>query len=152
MTKEKTSEEFIKEAQKIHGNKYNYESVVFKNRYTKVIIICDKHGFFKQSPYKHLIGQNCPLCVGKNKLNNVTFMQKAKQKHGDRYDYSKVDYKNAYKKVKICCKIHGDFIQKPSLHLSGSGCPECGIITRSKKKTKTQDKDDIKKSLDAKIL
>lgn len=53
------------------------------------------------------------------------FLNKAKKKHGDRYDYSKVRYNGAKNKVIITCKIHGDFSQKPNAHLNGNGCPKC---------------------------
>ena len=55
------------------------------------------------------------------------FIQKARLKHGDRYDYSKVEYTNQKTKVLIICKLqgHGEFWQKPSVHLTGCGCLAC---------------------------
>lgn len=59
---------------------------------------------------------------------NVTthdFIQKARDKHGDKYDYSKVDYINSSTKIIITCKKHGEFLQTPSKHLSKQGCSKC---------------------------
>ena len=76
----------------------------------------------------------CPICNNeKVKLRAIEqaikktedFINKAKTKHGDKYDYSKVDYKSAHEKVTIICKKHGEFEQLPTVHLSGSGCPRC---------------------------
>lgn len=57
-----------------------------------------------------------------------TFIQKAKQIHGDVYDYSKVNYINQRTKVIIICKQHGEFNQLPMVHLNGCGCPKCAAI------------------------
>ena len=59
------------------------------------------------------------------KLTTEEFIKKAIEIHGDRYDYSLVDYKTSVKKVKIICKKHGVFRQIPNDHLRGSGCPRC---------------------------
>ena len=52
-------------------------------------------------------------------------VEKAREIHGDKYDYSKVEYTNAHTKVCIICPIHGEFWQKPYNHLQGRGCQEC---------------------------
>ena len=53
------------------------------------------------------------------------FLKKAKQVHGDKYDYSKVEYVNSKTKICIICPIHGEFWQRPNDHLNGHGCPKC---------------------------
>ena len=54
------------------------------------------------------------------------FIEKARQVHGDRYDYSKVEYGNNNRdKVVIICPLHGEFLQTPKQHLKGSGCSKC---------------------------
>lgn len=58
-----TTEEWIQDAQKIHGNKYDYHLVHYINSDTKVDIICPKHGAFPQLPYEHLNGKGCPYCA-----------------------------------------------------------------------------------------
>jgi len=60
-----TMEKFIKKAKMIHGDKYDYSLVVYKNYGTKVKIICPVHGIFKQTPDHHLKGSGCSKCVGK---------------------------------------------------------------------------------------
>lgn len=59
------------------------------------------------------------------KQSTSSFIGKAKQIHGDKYDYSKINYINNATKVEIICKEHGPFWQAPSSHLSGSGCKKC---------------------------
>lgn len=66
------------------------------------------------------------------------FIAKARNVHGDKYDYSKVNYINATTKVCIICPIHGEFYQTPSRHLLG-GCKKCGVDTRVKKRTISRD-------------
>ena len=68
------------------------------------------------------------------KTKNEIFIEKAKKVHGDKYDYSKVEYVNAYTKVCIICPIHGEFWQTPSGHLHNGGCKLCGTLARSKKR------------------
>ena len=58
------------------------------------------------------------------------FLEKARKIHGDKYDYSKVEYVDAHTKVCIICPIHGEFWQIPSSHLCGRGCPKCANIKR----------------------
>ncbi len=56
------------------------------------------------------------------------FIQQAIAVHGDKYDYSKVEYINAKTKVKIACFTHGIFKQTPDNHLNGQKCPHCAGI------------------------
>ena len=118
-------QEFIEKAKKIHGDRYDYSKVEYVNAYTKVCIICPKHGEFWQAPRHHLNGSGCPYCVGKKRLTTEEFIRRAKEVHGDRYDYSKVEYVNTRRKVCIICPKHGEFWQIPLHHLKGSGCPNC---------------------------
>ena len=120
-----TTEEFIRKAKEVHGDRYDYSKVEYVNTRTKVRIICPEHGEFLQIPNNHLQGQGCPYCAGKIRLTTEEFIRKAKEVHGDRYDYSKVEYINALKKVCIICPKHGEFWQIPASHLSGKGCPNC---------------------------
>ena len=59
-------------------------------------------------------------------LTNIDFINKSKIIHGDEYDYTETDYTSKCIKVKISCKIHGVFTQRPDTHLNGCGCPFCG--------------------------
>lgn len=126
----KNIEYFISKAKQIHGDKYDYSKVKYKNILKKVCIICPKHGEFWQTPDNHLHGHGCRKCLFEkltniNKSNKEEFIEKAKQIHGDKYDYSKVEYKNCDTNVKIVCPTHGEFEQTPYNHLHSSGCPHC---------------------------
>jgi hypothetical protein len=121
--------EFIKRAREVHGNKYDYSLVEYKHSLEKVKIICPIHGIFEQPPNHHIARESgCFECGGRKKLNTKEFIKRAREVHGDTYDYSLVDYKNSHKKVKIICKEHGIFKQLAIAHMSksvGSGCPKC---------------------------
>ena len=71
------------------------------------------------------------------RLTKDSFIKKAKVKHSNKYDYSKVEYKNNTTKVCIICPEHGEFWQTPHDHLSGNGCKECGLKSRSDKRRKS---------------
>ncbi len=120
-----TTIEFIENAKKMHGNRYDYSKCYYVDNRTIVDIICKEHGVFKQTPSNHINGQNCPICMNKGKSNNDRFINAVKKIHDDKYDYSLVDYKKNTKKIKIICKIHGVFEQRPHRHLQGDGCPKC---------------------------
>ena len=126
--KKSTTEEFIKKAILVHGEKkYDYSKVDYKQSKIKVIIICPIHGEFEQTPDHHLSGQGCPKCKADEKRSSTEqFVQRSILVHGEKkYDYSKVDYKQSKIKVIIICPIHGEFEQTPDHHLSGKGCPFC---------------------------
>lgn len=119
-------EEFIKKARIIHGSKYNYDKVIYIEANSKIIITCPEHGDFEQKPGSHIFGSGCSKCRNdNNKLSQEDFIEKAKSIHGDKYDYSKVRYKNTYTKITIICSEHGEFDQIPNSHLCGNGCPRC---------------------------
>jgi hypothetical protein len=132
-----TTEEFIERARKIYGNKYDYSKVKYERNDKKVSIICPIHGEFEQMPSQHLNGRGCLKCgIEKNsslkRLTTEEFIERAKKIHGNKYDYSKVNYTNIFEKVKIICHIkkrngeeHGEFLQEPHNHLKGNGCPIC---------------------------
>ncbi len=133
MGKRKTTKEFIVDVDKVHGNKYDYSKVEYKNNKTKVIIICSIHGEFEQTPGSHLSGRGCPQCGGSEKLTKITFLTKGNIIHNNFYSYDKVQYTNNHTRVIITCPIHGDFEQTPSNHLSGFGCKLCANeVTRTK--------------------
>ena len=94
----------------------------------QIINTCKIHGDFLQGPANHINSkQGCPKCAGQNKTN-LEFIEEVIKIYGDKYDYSKVNYMKANKKVIIMCKIHGCFEQTPNNHIMGQGCIMCGII------------------------
>ena len=130
-----TTETFIEAAKNVHGNKYDYSKVEYINSSTKVTIICPTHGEFQQLPSEHLQGKGCIHCAGKAKYTNETFIAAAREVHGEKYDYSKVNYINCMTEVTIICPIHGEFKQRPVSHLQGSGCQRCGGTMKYTKET-----------------
>jgi G:T-mismatch repair DNA endonuclease (very short patch repair protein) len=148
----RTSEEFVKKAIQIHGDKYDYSKVDYINSNTKITIICKTHGEFNQTPNSHLLGQGCQICGDvngslKRSKSTKEFIQNAKEVHGDKYDYSKVDYINNKTKITIICKTHGEFNQTPNSHLLGQGCRKCQYSNNSNK-FRTSQEEFIQKAQD----
>lgn len=124
----KSTERFIKDAIKIHENEYDYSKSKYKGSSNKIKIICSIHGSFFQTPGNHLYRKRgCPKCKGGVKINTKTFVKRAKKIHGNKYDYSKINYTNSITRVEIICIKHGPFFQTPNTHLSGSGCRACNF-------------------------
>lgn len=65
------------------------------------------------------------------KLTTEEFIEKARIKHGDKYDYSKSEYKGGVINIEIICKKHGSFFQRPANHLFSQGCKKCGVEKRT---------------------
>jgi very-short-patch-repair endonuclease len=157
--KRMTQDEFIEESQKKHKNddgtpKYTYEKVNYIDSKTPVIITCPEHGDFPRSPNDHLsgLGQGCKTCGierrSKNKISKAAavFKEKSQKEHINddgtpKYTYEKVNYINSKTPVIITCPEHGDWdTTTPSDHLSGAGCPKCGVESRTKKLTSSSSK------------
>jgi ssDNA-binding Zn-finger/Zn-ribbon topoisomerase 1 len=126
---------FVANARKIHGRRYNYSEVVYKDSKHPVGIRClvAHHGVFPQKPSDHLLGKGCPKC-GSIALAQRTlqkreqqFLTQAKRVHGNKYDYSAVAFKNTDQKITVICPKHGAFPVRPTHHTSApySGCPVC---------------------------
>jgi len=125
MSRRKTTEQFIEEAKKIHGDKYDYSLVEYKNAHKKVKIKCSKHGIFEQTPHSHLKGANCTFCTGKT-INLNLLVNDFVQIHGDKYNYKYLNYIKSNKKITIICNKCGNrFKQSIYVHKNGGGCPKC---------------------------
>lgn len=193
------TEHFIREANKVHDNFYDYSKTIIKKRCENIIVTCPIHGDYLCNPLNHLNGCRCNKCatsIGADKIRHsndriytelrnkypnyefkdlsddrqkrskyVTvicpvhgeqrssvadlldtdwscnlcrldknrekykniFIKKAIEIHGNKYDYSNVEYIDSSTKVKIICPVHGVFYQTPSHHLNRRGCPKCGF-------------------------
>jgi hypothetical protein len=132
----KTKEQFILESQKIHTDEsnnpiYDYSQVNYISARKKVNIICKIHGMFEQCPSDHLSSKGCSKCAIVNNSKKQTFtleqfIERAKEKHGDKFNYSKVIYINSQTRVIIICNTCGcEFTQVPNSHLQGYGCDKC---------------------------
>ena len=132
--RDKTTEEIIREFRKVHGERYDYSEADFHGVTKKVKIGCPEHGIFLQTPVIHLQGSGCAGCSGNIKHTTEEFIRRARKVHGDKYDYSEVNYQGNKIKVKIICRKCGHaFWQKPNTHLWGSGCPKCALATQRSK-------------------
>ena len=118
-------EMFIKRANVIYNNKYDYSKVEYKAAKTKASIICPDHGEFLQTTDGHLNGAGCPKCSGVHRYNTIEWIEEAKKVHGEKYDYSKVEYIKNNSKINIICKEHGEFLQTPANHIKGKSCAKC---------------------------
>ena len=117
---------FIARSQEVHGHKYNYDTSVYTSMHHKLEIVCPEHGPFQQTPLSHIHnGAGCIKCAGTYPPTTEEFIEKARTVHGDKYDYSSVQYKSSHEKIEIICYLHGSFFQAPTDHLSFKGCPKC---------------------------
>jgi len=119
--------DFIVDANKFHRNKYDYSLVEYKNSLTKVKIICPEHGVFEQLPSNHIHRKRgCSKCNGGIKYDKEKNIELSKIIHGDKYDYSLVEYKNSLTNVKIICPEHGVFNMCFNTHINQKqGCSYC---------------------------
>jgi hypothetical protein len=144
MAPKKTTKEFVREAIKVHGDKYIYSESEYKGAKENVIIKCKSHGNFEIRATNHLQGRGCKKCQYDKVSLTLTktkdeFISEAIKVHGDKYIYSESEYSGCHENIQIICKIHGAFLQTPASHLKGCGCQACSIITRTNKNTKTLD-------------
>lgn len=130
MPKKINKDELIELFKTVHGDKYDYSQFEYTSMRAESIIICRIHGGFRQIPHNHKNGKGCPQCGltsrGNKRRGSVdNFIRKSKLIHGNKFDYSKVEYRRTHDKVCIICPEHGEFWQRPSAHLRGLGCFEC---------------------------
>jgi len=139
-----TQEEFVRKANNLHDDKYNYDNTVYTNMITKINVTCPIHGEFsilpsnhvkvlKREHTKHLKPSGCPRCgreevIKRNKKNSKLtpdFIKEANEVHDFKYSYANAHYIHSQVNLQIDCEIHGIFWQRPSNHLRGTGCPKC---------------------------
>jgi very-short-patch-repair endonuclease len=127
----KGTRQFVKDARKIHLNRYDYSAVSYVSTHKQVEIRCPDHGVFYQAPSGHLNGRGCPKCgIDKNAEGRTRtledFIATSRQVHGDKYDYSQAVYVGSEIPLTIICPVHGAFRQRPQRHAErGQGCPKC---------------------------
>ncbi len=130
-----STEEFIEESRKIHGDKYDYSKSIFKSLGEHVSIICPEHGEFLQAVYCHITNKRgCFKCgIKQSSLAQrkpyQKFIEQAEKVHTViKYDYSRVheNYTTTNLKVKIgCLSCKQFFEQRAKDHLQGQGCRNC---------------------------
>ena len=153
------TELYIQKADAFHGGKYTYEKTIYIKAKDKVIITCPKHGDFEQKAADHAGRYGCKHCG-----NNVSpfdlisgkkipssqleiFLHEAYMKHGEKFSYDKVVYKDNKTDVIISCPEHGEYNQTPSGHLSGTGCRECGVESSISKSPISNTEEFIQKAI-----
>ena len=135
-----TQEEFIVRARAIHGGKYSYDKVGYTKASEKVIITCPEHGDWEVIAGAHIYRKTgCQACSGTRQFTTETFIAKAREKHGDTYEYDRTVYNNYDEKMTITCKKHGDFQQSADSHLQGKGCSLCANVGPSKAQREIMD-------------
>lgn len=127
-SKRKSTETFILDAKKVHGNQYAYGKVEYIRSSDPVTITCLEygHGDFFQTPNHHLTGNGCPTC-GKTRKSTRQFIKEAREIHGETYDYSNAVHINKSRPIIVIClnPKHGPFEITPIHHLKGFGCHKC---------------------------
>lgn len=112
-----TTEEWVNKVAPFYNYRFDYSKVNYVDNKTNVTVICPEHGEFLVTPSNHLKGNGgCPKCAGEWRHEQYSytseeFITKAKEVHGDKYNYSKTDYYNNKTKVTIICPKHGEFDQ-----------------------------------------
>lgn len=139
---EERKNHFIKRAIEVHGDRYIYENVKYKNANSDVNIRCRIHGVFWCKPKHHTAGSNCPKCAvenrtkPKNRTKRVVtedFIKAVKKKlekrHNSYYNYPflEEEYVNSRVKMSVECPEHGLFKQWYDNHAKGHGCPLCAV-------------------------
>ena len=120
------TDEFVKKARKIHGDKYDYSKVECNGWYSYVTIICPEHGEFVQRAEAHLRGSGCSKCA--NVVPPITqeeYITRCEEVYGSRYALDNIRYKNVYTLISVNCEKHGEFKVRPKTFLKGGGCPLC---------------------------
>lgn len=143
MSAKSTTEDFIRKAREVHGDKFDYSLVEYVRATDKVNIICPIHGVFEQTPNGHLsMGQGCPKCareyIGslKRKETLQKFENKIKEFGGDyQYEYPTNGDLHAHSYIKVVCPTHGESNKSVSdFYKSNTPCRKCSmdIITQSR--------------------
>ena len=138
---QKTHEQFIAEVTEVHKGYYDYSLAKYTGVFDNITIICPVHGKFEQEARVHLSGHGCPDCFrDKQKyifnLTKEEFVRRARERHGDKFCYDITEYTKFVDRIKVTCKIHGEFETTAQYHVSPvahnrGGCPECEKIIRS---------------------
>lgn len=135
-------EEILSAFYQAHGSKFTYPNISdeYINNKSRITVVCPTHGRFIQQAATHTRSRyGCNKCaITVSALKQGQFLEKSKEVHGDRYDYSKTIYKNRNHssedcKIEIVCRKHGIFVQRSSDHLNGHGCPQCIPVSHSRK-------------------
>jgi len=141
----KNTNDFIRKATGVHGNRYDYSKSIYTHSHNPLIIICKIHGEFTQIASYHLQGSGCKSCQYMDKENNyrqfkdLTDLESfLKNKTNNKITISKIDKLTFTSKVTLCCETHGEFASSiNSIVKSKFICKPCGSLNVSETKRKT---------------
>lgn len=125
-----TTTSLVEKLEVLRGDIYDYSKVEYQGAEIEVILICKTHGEFSALAH-NLLDKRTEICCHRCRKSKVLctkdFIEDANKVHSNLYDYGKTEYVSSIEKVIICCPTHGEFLQRPTDHLSGrNGCPSCG--------------------------
>lgn len=131
-----TIDEVLSRFRDAHGEAYSYSNVNYIHQHTKVAVTCGVHGDFLVTPAHHWLGLGCKKCSEVRKREEQ--LQRFLSAHPDKFDYSKVDFKDMLTPVTIICRTHGEFSIRPVNHLNTKvGCRPCATDGRKAKSAET---------------
>ncbi len=140
--------EFRKEAGLVHSEFYDYSLIqAFNYKTDKYEISCPVHGTFKQAATKHLAGQGCRECANEKasssqRLSQDEYIRKCINRHGDKYDLTRIHYKNMHSPIEVGCRVvgHGFFSTEANNFQRGlSGCQLCAAIATGNRCRKSRE-------------
>jgi very-short-patch-repair endonuclease len=134
--RKKTQDEFLEQAEAMHGGKLDFGRAIYVDARTKVLVGClqdREHGEYSVTPSSLLSGSGCRKCgieasADAQKRDPKQFLREMEEVHGGKIDSSKAKYVNAHTKVTVSCLQnldHGEFSATPDNLLNGRGCPKC---------------------------
>lgn len=131
----RSKEHFIKNIKDSNVSNYDFSETIYTSCDDIVTIRCKEHGHFSKKAATITRGHGCNKCTIDNKLqyHYKKFIKESSDIHSNKYTYECVEYVRSNKKVKIKCPNHGYFLQTPSNHKKGDGCPCCGANSSSNK-------------------
>ena len=132
-SKKKTLQDFICDARKVHGDRYQYDSATYTNAHTAVSIMCSLHGHFQQSPTSHLSGAGCPACALDERIaveraeSLLSVKARLSEKTGGDVDIVDATFVNINTEATFSCKAHGNYRRFVNAVLYGAhACLKCG--------------------------
>ena len=136
MKRNRTTEDFINESKKVHGNLYDYSKSIFLKNSDNIEIICPIHDSFFQKPSNHRNGVGCPKCHTDKFWNEEKLKKEIISRYQDDYSLDKFVVKhNSEKMILGCKKCNQDFlISRERLTKFGKVlCPNCKKLNTKKK-------------------
>lgn len=134
MGNKRTTEELISSIRSTYGDYFQTSKTKWNGSKKTFTVTCPIHGDF-EARYDHFITQKCGCksCNSESRRQATwnRYMEAAKKIHGDKYEYHKEDYIDSISKVRITCKVHGDFLMTMASHVdSHQGCPKCYLESK----------------------